>query len=189
MSKLKAAMWVHGNSVRVERQRPIRVPSSIAYEDNITLLKDYSVYAEEVDCFARDVETGLNAFQNYGSGATFYSGFNVTNWFHFSFPTPVILDNTYTQLAKVFVFYKTEEWTQLTNVHIYDGPQRVKVFDGLAFAGDHSNGIDAMNCWELSPPQTIHYGLGLSVGIKFGPEGPRNPSIYFSAAGADFYTQ
>jgi len=117
----------------------------------------------------------------------FESDENKTNWFHFPMPTPVILDDIRPPLIKVFVFYKTFAWVDVTNIHLYDGPRRIKTFDGLALSGDHSGGIDASNSWVIDPPITVMYGLGISVGVRFGNrDSSTYPGILFTSAGADF---
>jgi len=126
-----------------------------------------------------------------GWGTHFWGKEESYNWFHIPFTTPVIVDNIRPTLAKVFVFYKTDGWAKITNVHVYDGPRKVKTFEGLALSGDHSTAIDASNSWVINPPIQIMYGLGLSVGVEFGPvdnAGMPWPEILFTAAGADFQT-
>lgn len=124
-----------------------------------------------------------------GWGTHFWGKENTTNWFHIPITTPVIIDDIRPPLVKVFVFYKTNGWAKITNVHVYDGQRKVKAFDGLALSGDHSGGIDASNSWVIDPPITILYGLGISVGVEFGPQdniGIPWPEILFTTAGADF---
>ena len=69
----------------------------------------------------------------------------------------------------------------MTNIHVYDGPTKIRAFDGLALSGDHSNAIDASNNWDITPPVEVKYGLGISVGVAFGDNG----EILFTTAGAD----
>jgi hypothetical protein len=108
---------------------------------------------------------------------------NTSNWFHIPIPTPVILDDARPQLVKVFVLYMAGSSTMITNVHVYDGPRSVAMFDGLSLNGDHHWAIDASNHWVINPPLTILYGLGLSIGVVFGLN---FGGILFTTAGADF---
>lgn len=124
-----------------------------------------------------------------GWGTHFWGKENTKNWFHIPFTNPVILNGDRPKLVKVFVFYKTEGWAKITNIHVYDGPRKVKWFDGLNLSGNHMGGIDANNSWAITPPLTIYYGLGISVGVEFGPKDAVDipwPEILFTTAGADF---
>lgn len=108
-------------------------------------------------------------------------------WFHFPIATPVMLDDVRTQLIKIFVFYRTDVNTKITKVHVYDGPTKVKAFEGLVLSGDHSAGIDSSNSWDIDPPIGILYGLGISVCAQFSwPGYMQYPKILFTTAGADF---
>jgi len=106
------------------------------------------------------------------------------NWFHIPLTTPVILDSVRPKLAKIFVFYKTNGAT-IKSIHVFDGPTKVKAFDGLNLSGDHSKSLDASNTLAITPSLTISSGLGLSVGVEFGAT---PGDILFTAAGADFMT-
>lgn len=129
----------------------------------------------------------IDGLARKGWGTYFWGKENTTNWFHIPMTTPVILDGVRPQLEKVFVFYKTGGWTKITNIHVYDGVRTVKEFNGLSLTGAHHDGIDAENSWEINPPITILYGLGISVGVEFGPHVIEGwPAILFTTAGADF---
>lgn len=116
----------------------------------------------------------------------------VTNWFHFPFTTPIGL---LLGVEKVFVLYSTVHTVPadpalaptVTNVHLYDGPNKIKAFDGLSLSGDHRQGVDAANSWSVKPALGIHFGLGISVGVRFPAlEEAKDTSvseISFAAAG------
>jgi hypothetical protein len=123
-----------------------------------------------------------------GWGTHFFGRQFTSNWFHFPIPTPVILDDTRPQLVKVFVFYQTGA-ARIINLHVYDGPRRVKAFDNLNLSGDHSGSVDSANSFVIDPPITILFGLGISVAVEFtvgDPDRPALPGILFTTAGADF---
>jgi len=132
-----------------------------------------------------EAENPTSFVSRKGSGAQFGAfGGAKPNWFHIPITTPVILDGVRPQLGKVFVFYKTNGAT-ITNLHIYDGPRKVKAFDGLKLSGNHSGSIDASNSWVITPSLKILFGLGISVGVQFGID---PGDILFTTAGADFVT-
>lgn len=131
-----------------------------------------------------EIPGNVSSVTKIGWGTVVKGKPNTKNWFHIPFTTPVILDDIRPQLVKVFVFFKANSKVRLTNVHIYDGPRRVRAFDGLSVTGDHSNGIDSVNSWSITPPLTIAYGMGISIGASFVPE--EFGEITFACAGADF---
>ena len=109
----------------------------------------------------------------------------VGNWYHIPITTPVLLYDNRPTLQKLFVFYKAT-LAKITAVHIYDGNSRVKEFNGLNLTGDHTNGIDASNSWDINPKITIGYGLGISVHVE--TEDAMGMEVLFTTAGADFET-
>lgn len=123
-----------------------------------------------------------------GFGAFFY-GFNTSNWFHFPMPTSMLLSDAQPRLARVFVFYATNDLAVITNLHIYDGKIRIKAFDVMAFSGDHSAAVDDQNSWLIRPPLGVRFGLGLSLQVQFlglDPANAGNGEIQFASAGAEF---
>lgn len=165
---LKAAMWVHGTIV--EAKDPSKLVS----------------------------------ITRKGKGTDVVGMQNTYNWFHFPIATPVILDDQRPALVKVFVFYNTkvpplpgppppgpaQQPPLITDVRVYDGPNKVKEFNNLTLSGDHDSTIDQWNSWVVDPPVTIRYGLGLSVHVHFRPPFLPAPistyGIRFTSAGADF---
>lgn len=107
-------------------------------------------------------------------------------WFHFAIPTPVIFGGQDSTIQKVFILYKTGLSAKITALHIYDGPNKIQVFDGLNLNGNHSSNLDTNNTWQMNAVH-IKYGLGLSVLVDFGQATPTGvPEIIFTSAGADF---
>ncbi|MFP3866678.1 MAG: DUF6623 family protein [Desulfobacteraceae bacterium] len=120
-----------------------------------------------------------------GWGTIFTGKENTFNWFHIPIPTPVIEENTRTVLSKIFVPFQTIGNVQITSVHVWDGREKIRAFDGLHLAGDHRN-IDDRNrfyIWE-----TMFTGVDIVIGVKFGQKINGNyPAILFTTAGGDFY--
>jgi hypothetical protein len=129
----------------------------------------------------------LTGIERVGWGTLFRGKPKAFTWFHISIPTPVIMNDVRPSLEKVFVFYKTNG-ASIRNVHLYDGPRKVWAFDGLMLQGDRSGAIAPDNTWSLSPPLTIRFGLGISVGVQFavGFDSSVPTEILFTTAGADF---
>jgi hypothetical protein len=68
----------------------------------------------------------------------------------------------------------------IRNVHIYDGPDKIAVHDGLSISGNPGFlRFDVPN----HPP--VKWGIGISVGVSFGGvSGSR--VMKFKSAGCDF---
>ncbi|MCI0536948.1 MAG: hypothetical protein L0Z50_17170 [Verrucomicrobiales bacterium] len=137
--------------------------------------------------FEAEDSGALNGIQKMGWGTLFHGKPKAFTWFHISIPTPVIINDHRPALEKLFVFYK-ENGASIRNVHIYDGPRKIKAFDGLMLRGDQSGKIVAANTWAFAPPVTIAYGLGISIGVQFsvGFDSAITTEILFTTAGADF---
>jgi len=130
-----------------------------------------------------EAENPVSFVKRRGWGAQF-GGRAQLNWFHIPMTIPAILDGARPQLAKVFVLYKTNK-AVVKNVHIFDGPRKIRGFDGLNLSGDHSVTIDAWNNWAITPNMSIQFGLGISLGVEFGTD---PGDILFTSAGADLIT-
>ncbi len=164
---IKAAMWVHGNVVEAQNPEP---SLKVSRYDWGTVFKETS-------------EDGLD------------------RWFHIPIPTPVILDGVKPTLNKIFIFYKTEGWEKvfLTKFNLRDGAFKVggKTFasDDSSKSGEHYSKIEmGFNSWNIIPPITLSWGLGISVKVHFQklgasvPDDTNHRRITFYTAGADFIT-
>jgi subtilisin family serine protease len=104
---------------------------------------------------------------------------DTTNWFHFALPTPVIVDNKRLKLESVILMFVTQPDAVVTNVHIYDGYQKIEAFDGLSMTGSHLfERFDVLNL-------LVRYGIGITIGVKFGTQ-TTNHLMAFVSAGGDF---
>ena len=109
-----------------------------------------------------------------------------TQWFHFTVPTPVIVNGVDTILQKLFVMFSTGGTAKITAVHVWDGPNMIQAYDNLNVTGDHSKLLDAQNTWVPNPVH-LKWGLDISVCVDFGPPSQIGvPQITFASAGADF---
>jgi len=131
-----------------------------------------------------------NGIIREGIGTHFYGHSKSFNWFHIPIPTPVVLDGHRSSLVSVFLFYQFFAGS-ITNVHVWDGPHRVRMFDNLKLKGNHLNEIDNQNKWIIDPPLPINYGLKLAIGVQFAtnfdtPDTVDKLEFLVSTAGADF---
>lgn len=105
------------------------------------------------------------------------------SWFHIPLASPVISNGVRTKLQRAFVLFKSEGGT-ITNVHLYDGVSKFKVFDGTALEGDHRSGLDGSNTLELASPHTVLFGIGISFRFAASPRSAATLSV--ATAGGDF---
>src|SRR5574341_374557 len=91
-----------------------------------------------------------------GWGTTYWGKNNTFNWFHFAIPTTVISNGVRNKIAKTFVLFKTDGNAKIKNVHIYDGPYKIKAYDGLSLSGNHSYKIDSSNAFVINPPRYVY---------------------------------
>ena len=121
----------------------------------------------------------LNLFSKKGFYTLVEGKPDTTNWFHFALPTPVIVDNKRLKLESVILMFVTQPDAVVTNVHIYDGYSKIEAFDGLAMTGSHLfERFDVLNL-------LVRYGIGISIGVKFGIQ-TTNHLMAFVSAGGDF---
>ncbi|MDJ0782101.1 MAG: S8 family serine peptidase [Desulfosarcinaceae bacterium] len=102
------------------------------------------------------------------------------NWFHYAIPTPVIVGNSRLRLDSVMVKFLAHPDVWITNVHIYDGYQKIKAYNGLSLTGNHLfERFDVLDRY-------VGFGIGISVGVRFGSDTSKRHFVRFLSAGADF---
>ncbi len=102
------------------------------------------------------------------------------NWFHYAIPSPVIVNNQRLKLDSVDIKFLAHPDVWVTNVHIYDGYRKIKAYDGLKLTGTHLfERFDVLN-------QYVRWGIGVSVGVRFGGDKTRRHFIRFLSAGGEF---
>ncbi len=104
------------------------------------------------------------------------------NWFHFAIPTPVIVDGRRLRLDSVMLKFLAHPDVWVTNVHIFDGHVKIEAYDGLDMTGSHW-----FERWDVLNKR-VRFGIGISVGVRFGTDEAKRHYIRFIAAGADFIT-
>lgn len=109
-------------------------------------------------------------------------------WFHVAIPTPVILADRRSTLARVFLLWEGTDGVQPMALHVYDGIERVAALPfaprarGLVGRGGHADLVAGVTRFDLPTPRSMLWSLGLSVGVSFLSDG----EITFVSAGADF---
>lgn len=105
---------------------------------------------------------------------------NSHNWFHVAVPTALIVEGRRLRLDSVMLRFRTDKAT-LTDVHVYDGENRIAVHGGLNLEPEDW----LFRPFEIPGPKpAIFWGVGISFRCQFGTTSPRRIDV--SAAGADF---
>ncbi len=108
---------------------------------------------------------------------------NTTNWFHFGIPTKVIVNDKRQMLDSVMLrFRAASAGAAVTNVHVYDGENRIATHDGLNL----SPGAFGLERFNVTGKPDVLWGIGISVGVRFSGTTDAQNTLEFSAAGGDF---
>ena len=108
-----------------------------------------------------------------------------SNWVHFEVPTPVIVDGRRLRVGSVMVRFRTGPGAQVHAVHVWDGERRIATHNGLNLS---PRGFSWPR-FDVPNHPYIRWGLGISVGIKFGDSANLPPNkllVDISSAGCDF---
>ena len=92
------------------------------------------------------------------------------------------MSNKRAKLHSVILKFKTsQEKVFVSNVHIFDGPNRIAAYDQVRLHGDHG-----FERFEVRAVPEVQWGVGISIAVSF-VEGSES-WIEFVSAGADFLT-
>lgn len=109
---------------------------------------------------------------------------NTTNWFHFHIPTTVIIKNKRLEIDSAMLRYRTGSANAaVTNVHIFDGENRIAAQDGLNLS---PQGNFVFQRFNAPGKPDVLWGTGVTVGVRFGGGNDAQRTMEFAAAGIDF---
>ena len=132
----------------------------------------------------------LLALDRRGWGTEFKLQRGTKSWFHIAIPTPVITNNQRPHLVRAFLFFNTSEADgHISEVHLYDGSNKLEAFENLALGGDCRTLMGGQNTFVLPSPRILYCGLGISFlyHASLRSNEPRRPSyLSIAAAGGDF---
>ncbi len=107
-----------------------------------------------------------------------------SNWFHFSIPTPVIIDDARLRISAAMLLFETDSVDAFVrDVHVYDGGTRIAVFDDV-YLSENAGFVK----FDLPERPEVSWGIGISVGVGFGVE-MMGHRMRFISAGCDFTLQ
>jgi uncharacterized protein DUF6623 len=113
-----------------------------------------------------------------------------SSWCHIPIPTPVIMNDIRAKVQKMFLLFNCKIGDgEIRNIHIYDGPNRIFVKDGIHLSGDHSLGLDGVNTVTLPSLHEVLWGMSISFFFQ-AAQGIDStippPMLTITTAGADF---
>jgi hypothetical protein len=107
---------------------------------------------------------------------------NTTNWFHFALPTPVIVNNDRKVIGPCMLRFQTGGPNAVVrDVHIYDGEVRVAAHDGVNLSGSQP-----FRRFGVAHAPEVRWGVGISIGVRYGGGTSGNRTIDLISAGCDF---
>jgi hypothetical protein len=125
-------------------------------------------------------------------GTTFQGQAGAANWFHVPIATPVIVNDIRVKLVQIFVMFLCGDpnvnfapnaGANVTDIHVWDGPNRIHKFGPFNLFGEHRFRLDNNNTHQLPMPlPNIFFGVELAVHVTFSA----NQTVTFASAGADF---
>ena len=161
---------VAANALTSGKAQAADVPINVSYA---SWIHGRTMQIEYPDRIAREDRIGWCAFVEGKPGTI--------NWFHFAIPTPVIINDVRLQIDSVLLIFKTGSVDAVVrDVHVYDGPWRIAVFDLINLTGDQP-----LVRLVLPGAPPVSQGLGISVGVGFGVEA-MDHTMEFYSAGCDF---
>jgi hypothetical protein len=108
-----------------------------------------------------------------------------SNWIHFQVPTPVIVDSRRLRAGSVMVRFRTGPGASVHAVHVYDGERRIATHNNLNLTSTSFK----WPRFDIPKHPHIRWGLGISVGVKFGDGANQPPNkllVDISSVGCDF---
>ena len=67
------------------------------------------------------------------------------------------------------------------HVHIYDGEKMIATHNNVNLSGDHM-----FERFDVPGHPDVRWGLGISIGVRFGTEKGKSHRMEFISAGCDF---
>lgn len=108
---------------------------------------------------------------------------DTTNWFHFPIPTAVIVDDNRLRIDSAMLRFRSgSNLADVTNVHVFDGENRVFAQDNLNL----SPNTLGFNRFVLPNKPEVSWGVGVTVGVRFTGANNDQNTMEFAAAGVDF---
>ena len=124
----------------------------------------------------------MESITRFGHATRVVGKRNTTNWIHFAIPTPVIVDNYRNSVGPVILRFITGSTnTKVRDVLAFDGERLIASHFGVNVSGSQLLGKFGIFGCPL-----VAWGVGISLGLKFGGGTVNERKIDFISAGCDF---
>jgi hypothetical protein len=129
-----------------------------------------------------EVPAQMESVRRFGFFTRLIGKPNTTNWFHFAIPTPVIVNNDRKVLGPCMLRFQTGGANAVVrDVHIYDGEVRVAAHNGVNLSGNQP-----FRRFGVAHAPQVLWGVGISIGVRYGGGTSANRTIDLISAGCDF---
>jgi peptidoglycan hydrolase-like protein with peptidoglycan-binding domain len=129
-----------------------------------------------------EVPSKMESVRRFGFFTRLIGEPNTTNWFHFALPTPVIVNDDRKVVGPCMLRFQTSGTNAVVrDVHIYDGEVRVAAHNGVNLSGSQP-----FRRFGVAHAPEVLWGVGISIGVKYGGGTAAERTIDLISAGCDF---
>jgi peptidoglycan hydrolase-like protein with peptidoglycan-binding domain len=129
-----------------------------------------------------EVPANMESVRRFGFFTRLIGKPNKTNWFHFALPTPVIVNGDRKVVGPCMLRFQTGGTNAVVrDVHIYDGEVRVAAHNGVNLSGNQP-----FRRFGVAQAPEVLWGVGISIGVKYGEGTAAQRTIDLISAGCDF---
>jgi peptidoglycan hydrolase-like protein with peptidoglycan-binding domain len=129
-----------------------------------------------------EVPSKMETVRRFGFFTRLIGEPNTTNWFHFALPTPVIVNDDRKVVGPCMLRFQTSGTNAVVrDVHIYDGEVRVAAHNGVNLSGSQP-----FRRFGVAHAPEVLWGVGISIGVKYGGGTAAERTIDLISAGCDF---
>jgi peptidoglycan hydrolase-like protein with peptidoglycan-binding domain len=129
-----------------------------------------------------EVPASMESVRRFGFFTRLIGKANTTNWFHFALPTPVIVNGDRKVVGPCMLRFQTGGTNAVVrDVHIYDGEVRVAAHNGVNLSGNQP-----FRRFGVAHAPEVLWGVGISIGVKYGGGTAAQRTIDLISAGCDF---
>lgn len=105
-----------------------------------------------------------------------------TNWLHFAVPTAVIVKDKRQMIDSAMLRFRAgSSAARVTNVHVFDGENRLVAHDGLSL----SPNAFGFSRFAVPGRPDVRWGIGITLGVQFTGSTDAQNTLEFASVGCD----
>jgi hypothetical protein len=129
-----------------------------------------------------EVDSAVESMRRYGFFTRVVGKPNTTNWYHLPVPTPVITHGNRLAIARAMLRFVTGGTSAVVrDVHVYDGSSRIAAHQAVNLSGSQPFAV-----FGVAHKPDVHWGTGISIGVKTGTGTASQRRIDVISGGIDF---